>query len=71
MFNLGSAVLEERVSILIEELKMQHCTIRDLGEVQLKMYLKACVNIATSNNSALRGLNNNTQTSKMVSCYYI
>ncbi|XP_040207968.1 coiled-coil domain-containing protein 157 isoform X2 [Rana temporaria] len=26
----GSAVLEERVSILIEELKMQHCTIRDL-----------------------------------------
>ncbi|KAM9330797.1 coiled-coil domain-containing protein 157 [Gastrophryne carolinensis] len=26
----GSAVLEERVSILKEELKMQHCTIRDL-----------------------------------------
>lgn len=26
----GSAVLEERVSILIEELKMQHCTIRAL-----------------------------------------
>ncbi|KAM5193581.1 coiled-coil domain-containing protein 157 [Mantella aurantiaca] len=26
----GSAVLEERVSILVEELKMQHCTIRDL-----------------------------------------
>ncbi|XP_069820233.1 coiled-coil domain-containing protein 157 isoform X2 [Dendropsophus ebraccatus] len=26
----GSAVLEERVSILKEELKLQHCTIRDL-----------------------------------------
>ncbi|XP_075685768.1 coiled-coil domain-containing protein 157 isoform X2 [Rhinoderma darwinii] len=33
----GSAVLEERVSILKEELKLQHCTIRDLELARQKL----------------------------------